>query len=391
MNRLTGLVIGLLVISGCAVASADAGVVVTDTPPVRVSGVTFAEFDTSLAPYGDWITVGGYGRVWRPSVAVVGVGFRPYATGGHWVSTNYGWSFESDWNWGWAPFHYGRWAMDPVYGWVWVPDTTWGPSWVSWRFGGGYVGWAPLAPFGSTVVIESYHPAWCFVQSPYFLHANVWQYSLPYERVHIAFAASVPLRASVAFGSVSYYSGPPVAHISAVVGRPITPVYLNAPRPGVVQSIHVSAVGQPVYGTPVARGPVVGTPVSGRPVVGTPVSGRPVVGTPVSGRPVVGAPVAAPVTGRPVVAAPVTGRPVVAPSAPLTGRPVGSPMPARPVVAAPVMNAHPVYAAPRPMAAAPVRSAPVAPTYRAAPVTRAPAVARPVAAAPVRGLPVPHR
>src|SRR5262249_17587849 len=62
----------------------------------------------TLAPYGDWIYVANYGRVWRPSPQVVGVGFRPYATGGRWQYTDYGWSFESDWNWGWAPFHYGR-------------------------------------------------------------------------------------------------------------------------------------------------------------------------------------------------------------------------------------------------------------------------------------------
>ena len=27
-----------------------------------------------------------------------------------------------------------------------MPGTLWGPAWVSWRAGGGYVGWAPLAP-----------------------------------------------------------------------------------------------------------------------------------------------------------------------------------------------------------------------------------------------------
>ena len=31
------------------------------------------------------------------------------------------------------------------YGWVWVPGYEWGPAWVSWRTGGDYVGWAPLA------------------------------------------------------------------------------------------------------------------------------------------------------------------------------------------------------------------------------------------------------
>ena len=31
-------------------------------------------------------------------------------------------------------------------GWCWVPGYTWGPAWVSWRYGDGYCGWAPLPP-----------------------------------------------------------------------------------------------------------------------------------------------------------------------------------------------------------------------------------------------------
>jgi hypothetical protein len=50
--------------------------------------------------------------------------------------------------WGQAPYHYGRWAEDDYYGWVWVPDDdeVWAPAWVAWRYGGGYIGWAPLPP-----------------------------------------------------------------------------------------------------------------------------------------------------------------------------------------------------------------------------------------------------
>src|SRR5215468_2097805 len=113
--------------------------------------VSIGVFTDTLSPYGTWVTVEGVGRVWRPNVAVVGDDFQPYATGGHWVYTDYGWAFESDYDWGWAPFHYGRWYSDPDYGWVWVAGTTWGPAWVDWRFGGGYVGWVPLAPVGVTV------------------------------------------------------------------------------------------------------------------------------------------------------------------------------------------------------------------------------------------------
>ena len=74
-------------------------------------------------------------------------GFSPYATGGHFALTEYGWTWVSDWNWGWAPFHYGRW-ITRAGRWSWVPGSMWGPAWVSWRSGGGYVGWSPLPPRG---------------------------------------------------------------------------------------------------------------------------------------------------------------------------------------------------------------------------------------------------
>jgi hypothetical protein len=109
----------------------------------EISAVT--EFYEPLAGYGTWVEVGSYGRCWRP--ARVAVDWRPYCYG-HWVWTDCGWYWVSDEPWAWACYHYGRWAYDSYYGWVWVPDTEWGPAWVSWREGGGYVGWAPLPPGG---------------------------------------------------------------------------------------------------------------------------------------------------------------------------------------------------------------------------------------------------
>ena len=47
------------------------------------------------------------------------------------------------------PYHYGTWVMDPVYGWVWVPGYTWAPSWVEFREGPDYIGWAPVSPWFS--------------------------------------------------------------------------------------------------------------------------------------------------------------------------------------------------------------------------------------------------
>jgi hypothetical protein len=111
----------------------------------------YAQFETALDPYGSWVNDSTYGNVWIPSAAVVGADFVPYYSGGHWVLTEFGWTWVSNWDWGWAPFHYGRWAMLGGRGWGWIPGTMWGPAWVSWRSGGGYVGWAPLPPRGAAI------------------------------------------------------------------------------------------------------------------------------------------------------------------------------------------------------------------------------------------------
>ncbi len=108
----------------------------------------YAQFADALAPHGTWIDDPDYGRIWVPSPSEVGQDFTPYATNGDWVDTEYGWTWSSGWAWGWAPFHYGRWIGREGAGWCWVPGTLWGPAWVSWRAGGGYVGWAPLPPRG---------------------------------------------------------------------------------------------------------------------------------------------------------------------------------------------------------------------------------------------------
>src|SRR5260370_4647275 len=77
-------------------------------------GVSFDTFYDSLSPYGEWLYVGQYGRVWRPRVSVVGLGFRPYTTGGHWLYTDYGWSFHRDYEWRRAPFQYCSTFPHPV-------------------------------------------------------------------------------------------------------------------------------------------------------------------------------------------------------------------------------------------------------------------------------------
>ena len=42
------------------------------------------------------------------------------------------------------PGHYN--GTITVNFWIWVPGIEWAPTWVTWRVGGGYIGWAPLPP-----------------------------------------------------------------------------------------------------------------------------------------------------------------------------------------------------------------------------------------------------
>ncbi|HTY88560.1 MAG TPA: DUF6600 domain-containing protein [Candidatus Acidoferrum sp.] len=121
----------------------------TEPPPPPTTEVTTTYFYDTLAPYGSWVYVNGYGQCWRPTVCVYNPGWRPYCDHGRWIYTDCGWYWYSDYTWGWAPFHYGRWFQHPHWGWCWTPDTVWGPSWVTWRYASGYCGWAPLPPFST--------------------------------------------------------------------------------------------------------------------------------------------------------------------------------------------------------------------------------------------------
>lgn len=93
-----------------------------------------------LDSYGNWVSVGGVGRAWRPYSRA---GWRPY-NNGYWHRSRTGcltWvSYDP---WGWGTYHYGRWAYDPFHGWIWVPGSGYSPAWVYWMYGSGYVGWAP--------------------------------------------------------------------------------------------------------------------------------------------------------------------------------------------------------------------------------------------------------
>jgi hypothetical protein len=113
----------------------------SSAPPPEVN-----PFYNDLSPYGTWVDLSGVGWCWQPRIVLINRGWRPYCDGGHWLNSDCGWYWQSDYSWGWAPFHYGRWQLNNRCGWVWVPDTSWAPAWVIWRTSGDFCGWAPVPP-----------------------------------------------------------------------------------------------------------------------------------------------------------------------------------------------------------------------------------------------------
>jgi hypothetical protein len=147
-------------------------------------------FHDALAPQGRWIHHDRWGDVWTPSY--VAHGWRPYSVG-HWVYTDFGWTWASDEDWGWATYHYGRWVFDPDQGWLWIPGSEWAPAWVAWRSGGGYVGWAPL-PADEIRYGVRYEPriepfAYCFVEERHLVHPSVFSLVVPVAR-NVTFIAT---------------------------------------------------------------------------------------------------------------------------------------------------------------------------------------------------------
>lgn len=191
------------------------------------------DFYTDLAPYGQWVQTPQYGTVWIPQVAP---GFQPYATNGHWVVTDYGNTWVSDYPWGWGPFHYGRWYYDNYRGWAWVPGNDWGPAWVSWRSGGGYYGWAPLGPgmnVGVNVNINIAPNFWTFVPQIYITSPQVYNYYLPRPQVINIYQNTTYINNIYRANNRAYFYGPPRNEIENVTRRPVQVYRIdNLDRPG---------------------------------------------------------------------------------------------------------------------------------------------------------------
>jgi len=190
-----------------------------------------------LSPYGKWIDYANYGYVWIPDVES---DFVPYSTEGHWIMTDYGWSWASDYNWGWATFHYGRWSFTDSFGWFWVPDNEWGPAWVNWRQADGYYGWSPMEP-GVTISMsfgnqyDSNNDHWMFVRDRDFDRPNINQYYVNRSDHEQIIRNSRVINNTYNDNSrhTTYVTGPSRNDIENSTGRRIVPLTVqNNNRPG---------------------------------------------------------------------------------------------------------------------------------------------------------------
>ncbi|WPQ65000.1 DUF6600 domain-containing protein [Chitinophaga sancti] len=213
----------LLLLNSCTTTTAIQG----STAPV--GSITYQTFYDDLSPYGNWIDYPGYGHVWSPGMDGE---FRPYATNGHWVYSNEGWMWASDFSWGWAPFHYGRWFYDDAYGWLWIPGYDWSPAWVTWGAVDNYYCWAPLGPgVGVGAAYGGWRPHdyyWNQVPKDHMYDNDL---SRVVTRPNSADRISVINNFSTTHRNNLYYSqGPNVAEVQRYTNRTITPMAIQETR-----------------------------------------------------------------------------------------------------------------------------------------------------------------
>jgi hypothetical protein len=247
----------------------------TDEATVSASGgaeVTFDTFHEGLAPYGEWVSSASYGQVWHPTQ--VQADWRPYYNG-RWEWTDEGWLWVSDEPWGWAPYHYGRWANDAYYGWIWVPGYQWAPAWVSWRYSGAYVGWAPLYP-GYSVYVTNYpvvYNHWTFVPCHRFAGSPVRSvaYATSYSPQFFHSTSAAPPaggRGGPGHGAspapTPAWGGPARPFIEQRAGHPITPARI-APVSSPGGLGHAAPGTVPIYRPELRPGGMHPSPSAGAP------------------------------------------------------------------------------------------------------------------------------
>ena len=215
-------------------------------------------FEAQLRPYGEWVNLPEFGgRCWLP--AGLPPDWRPYFDSGHWVYTDSGMCWASDYPWGAIPFHYGRWIFRGR--WLWVPAYEYAPAWVLWRHGEGHMGWAPAPPgalfvgggwqyHGRAVAVDfdfGLAPTvFVFIGGEHVLDRDFHRHELHGEEWHRAFARSEPNHfVRDEHGHGFRVEGLERAHIEHLVGHSVEPARHDEIRLHALESLHKTAGPQP--------------------------------------------------------------------------------------------------------------------------------------------------
>jgi uncharacterized protein DUF6600 len=187
--------------------------------PARAD-VSFDFAYSNLSEHGSWLVSGEYGRVWQPREYTRD--WNPYYDG-HWVDTDMGWTWVSDYQWGAIPYHYGTWVSDPRYGWVWIPGEVWAPSWVVFRSTPEYIGWSPVPPgFSIGVSMEFGAPSsFIYVSSRDFLAPRLRTAIIPRERTNVFINNTTIINNIVIQNNIVINRGPDVRVIERATGQPV--------------------------------------------------------------------------------------------------------------------------------------------------------------------------
>jgi hypothetical protein len=202
------------------------------------------QFQARLSPHGRWLDSSRYGRVWQPFVAKPG--WNPYYDG-HWEYTDVGHTWVSDYSWGTVAYHYGTWAVEPGRGWVWIPGDIWAPSWVVFRTGPDFIGWAPVAPGfavgGAIVSGPDFDASFVFVPSRQFFAPRVRTCVLPASRTTVTVTKTRIVQKSLYIENhIVVNRGPSVEELSHATGHPVRIVRLESVKgmdPGVRREMKV--------------------------------------------------------------------------------------------------------------------------------------------------------
>lgn len=194
------------------------------------------EYFDELSYYGTWIDIHPYGTVWQPSVVM---DWRPYHHG-HWVWTDWGWTWISYEPFGWATYHYGYWHYDPGWGWIWIPGDEWSPVRVQWVWLDDYVCWTPLPPPGYVVAdpwAVRADNVWVAVHFKHFAHQDLHRYTVKLPRSMWKLKTAHP----------SHYEPPTVKIVEKYVRRPIRRVEISVKDVKVGKRVYKKVVLPPTH------------------------------------------------------------------------------------------------------------------------------------------------